>query len=158
VDDLKTGAESSLKQGYLTAAAGPTRRYCQTLRLNPATLRDYRHWHSPRHIWPEIPEGIRRAGILDMEIYVAPGAEETNETADMDAAATTAAAPEPPVAVMILTVPVDFDWDAAFGAIAGYERQAEWEAFVAPFQLAAGGRSDEKWRLCERIFALADCT
>ncbi len=36
------------------------------------------------------------------------------------------------------------------------KKAAEWEAFVAPFQLAGTGRSDEKWQLCERIFSLTD--
>ncbi len=129
----------NLKKGYLTAAAGgevgvvPTRRFCQTIELNPDTLDQYKYWHDSCNIWPEIPAGIRRAGILDMEIYVS---------------GTTG--------IMILTTPVDFDWDEAFGALAGMERQAEWEAFVAPFQLAGTGRSDEKWRLCERIFSLTE--
>lgn len=123
-----------LKKGYPTEAAGPTRRFCQILRLNPDTLADYRRCHSREHIWPEIPEGIRRAGILDMEIYT-----------------------EGDTAVMILTTPAEFDWDAAFEALAGYERQAEWEAFVAPMQMSGGGRSEEKWRLCERVFSLVGC-
>ena len=123
----------NLKEGYLIGAAGETRRYCQFIELNPATIDQYKHWHRSANIWLEIPEGIRRAGILDMDIYVVGSR-----------------------GIMILTTPVDFDWDVAFGALAGFERQAEWEAFVAPFQLAAGGRSDEKWQLCERIFSLKD--
>ena len=123
----------NLKEGYLKEAAGPTRRFCQMIKLNPATLDDYKHWHGSRNIWPEIPEGIRRAGILDMEIYLSGD-----------------------VGVMILTTPVDWEWDTSFGALAGFERQAEWEAFVAPFQMAGTGRSDEKWQLCERIFSLTE--
>lgn len=123
----------NLKQGYLTAAPGATRRFCQFIELRPETIEDYKYWHRSENIWPEIPEGIRRAGILDMEIYVVGSH-----------------------GIMILTTPVDFDWDLAFGALAGFERQAEWEAFVAPFQLAGSGRSDEKWQLCERIFSLRD--
>ena len=128
-----------LKKGYPVEAAGATRRFCQTIRLRLDTIDQYKHWHSSRNIWPEIPEGIRRAGILDMEIYLS--GEENADGA---------------TGIMILTTPVDWDWGEAFGALAGMERQAEWEAFVAPFQMAAGGRSDEKWRLCERIFSLAE--
>ena len=123
-----------LKKGYPVEATGATRRFCQTIRLRPETLDQYKYWHSSRNIWPEIPEGIRRAGILDMEIYLSGDA----------------------TGIMILTVPTDWDWDEAFGALAGMERQAEWEAFVAPFQLTTGGRSDEKWSLCERIFSLTE--
>ncbi len=123
----------NLKEGYLVEAAGPTRRFCQIIKLNPDTLGEYKHWHGSRNIWPEIPEGIRRAGILDMEIYL------SGDTG-----------------IMLLTTPPDFEWDASFGALADFERQAEWEAFVAPFQLAGTGRSDEKWQLCERIFSLTE--
>ncbi len=124
---------TNLKEGYLQQAAGPTRRFCQLLRLNPATIEEYKYWHRNENAWPEIPAGIRRAGILDMEIYLRDDQ-----------------------AIMILTTPVDFDWDKAFGALATMERQAEWEAFVAPFQMATGARSEEKWQLCERIFSLED--
>lgn len=134
----------NLKDGYLTEAAGQTRRFCQTINLNPGTLDQYKYWHASRTIWPEIPAGIRRAGILDMEIYL-------SETADANGSPRA-------TGIMILTTPVDFDWDASFGALAGFERQAEWEAFVAPFQLAGSGRSDDKWQLCERIFSLAEAT
>ncbi len=123
----------NLKEGYPVKAAGATRRFCQFIELRPETIEQYKFWHRSENIWPEIPEGIRRAGILDMEIYVTGSR-----------------------GIMILTTPIDFDWDAAFGALASFERQAEWEAFVAPFQLAGSGRSDEKWQLCERIFSLKE--
>jgi L-rhamnose mutarotase len=29
----------------------------------------YEQYHRPGNIWPEIPEGIRQAGVLDMQIY-----------------------------------------------------------------------------------------
>jgi L-rhamnose mutarotase len=122
----------NLKEGYVETLPQPTKRYCQYLPLNPDTLDEYKYWHDSRNIWKEIPEGIRKAGILNMEIY----------TIDS-------------LAFMIVEVPVDFDWDAAFGRLATYERQAEWEAFVSRFQIAGNGKhSEEKWRLMERIFSL----
>ncbi len=121
----------NLKKGY---DKGTTKRYCQFLRLNKETLEDYKYWHNSRNIWTEIPEGIRRAGILDMEIYV-----------------------QDDMAFMIVETPIDFDWDGAFGRLATYERQAEWEEFVSRFQQAGEGkRSEEKWQLMERIFSLTD--
>lgn len=121
-----------LKEGYVKD--GKVKRYCQFLKLNPDTLEQYKYWHNSRNIWKEIPEGIRKAGILDMEIYV---------MGDM--------------AFMILTTPLDFDWDESFGRLANYERQAEWEEFVSKFQqVGEGQRSDEKWQLMERIFSLTD--
>lgn len=124
----------NLKEGYVNETTGTTKRFCQFLKLNPDTLDKYKYWHNSQNIWKEIPEGIRKAGILNMEIYV---------QSDM--------------AFMILETPLDFDWDETFGRLATYERQAEWETFVAKFQIAEdGARSDEKWQLMERIFSLKE--
>ena len=110
------------------------KRYCQTLDLkaDEELIRAYCHWHSPEHIWPEIPEGIRSVGILNMEIYRLGTR-----------------------LFMIVETPDDFDWEAAFAHLATLDRQAEWEAFVSQFQQAAPGSSSaEKWQLMERIFKL----
>jgi len=123
-----------LNKGYEKESAGVVKRFCQFLKLNPETLDQYKYWHNSRNIWKEIPEGIRKAGILDMEIYV------IND-----------------MAFMVLETPVDFNWDEAFGRLATFERQAEWEDFVSKFQQAGDGkRSEEKWQLVERIFSLTD--
>jgi len=122
----------NLKQGYTKETAEARKRFCQFLQLNSSTIEEYKYWHDSRNIWKEIPEGIRKAGILDMEVYLA---------GDM--------------AFMIVETPPDFDWDAAFGRLATFERQAEWEAFVGKFQNSKeGARSEEKWQLMERIFSL----
>ncbi|MDR0427940.1 MAG: L-rhamnose mutarotase [Dysgonamonadaceae bacterium] len=122
-----------LKDGYIKSSSN-TKHYCQFLRLNPDTLEQYKYWHDSRNIWKEIPQGIRKAGISDMEIFVRDD-----------------------YAVMILEVPVSFDFEQAFGELASYDRQAEWEAFVGKFQCAENGkRSDEKWQLMERIFSLEE--
>jgi L-rhamnose mutarotase len=125
---------TNLKDGYRTLS-GNTKRYCQYLKLNPVTLEDYKYWHDSHNIWKEIPEGIRKAGILDMEIYVVQAH-----------------------AFMIVETPLDFDWEEAFGRLATFERQAEWEDFVSRFQnTGEGKRSEEKWQLAERIFSLSVC-
>ena len=123
----------NLKQGYIKETAEARKRFCQFLQLNPDTIEEYKYWHDSRNIWKEIPDGIRKAGILDMEVYL------VND--DM--------------AFMIVETPLDFDWDSAFGRLATFERQAEWEAFVGKFQNSKEGlRSEEKWQLIERIFSL----
>ncbi|GHT06390.1 hypothetical protein FACS189440_20780 [Bacteroidia bacterium] len=123
-----------LKEGYIESLPATTRRYCQFLKLNPDTLDQYRYWHDSQHIWKEIPQGIRKAGILNMELY------QIND-----------------FAIMIVETPLDFNWDEAFGKLATYERQAEWEDFVSQFQIAGNGqRSEEKWQLMERIFSLQE--
>ncbi|NDW17893.1 L-rhamnose mutarotase [Dysgonomonas sp. 216] len=124
----------NLKDGYVRKPAGATKRFCQFLKLNSQTLEQYKYWHNSHNIWKEIPEGIRKAGILDMEIYVIEN-----------------------MAFMILETPIDFEWDEAFGKLATYEKQAEWEDFVSKYQITEEGkRSEEKWQLVERIFSLTD--
>lgn len=123
---------SNFKDGYIEPDRGETKRFCQFLKLNPETLDQYKYWHNSKNIWKEIPLGIRKAGILNMEIYV------IND-----------------MAFMILETPLNFDWDESFGKLATYERQAEWEDFVGKFQQTEEGkRSDEKWQLVERVFSL----
>ncbi len=112
----------------------PTKRYCQTLSLkdNPALIAEYRKIHSREESWPEIREGIRSVGILEMEIYIS-GSQ----------------------AFMIVETPMDFDWDLAMERLAHLPRQQEWEDHVARFQeCAPGSTSSQKWRLMERMFYL----
>ena len=124
--------------GYPTPDYGvATKRYCQTLLLrdNPELIAQYVSAHSPAHIWPEIPEGIRAVGILDMEIFL---------FADR--------------LFMIVTTPQDFEWEPAMARLGTLPRQAEWEAHVALFQLAdASAGSAEKWQLMDRVFSLREC-
>lgn len=125
--------------GYATPRFDqPVKRYCQTLLLrdNPELIEQYKAAHSPAHIWPEIPEGIRTVGILDMEIFL---------FADR--------------LFMIVTTPLDFEWGPAMARLGSLPRQAEWEAHVALFQMAsADAASSEKWQLMERIFSLRECS
>lgn len=110
------------------------KRYCQTLDLkeDEKLMNEYVYWHSPAHIWPEIPEGIRAVGIQDMEIYRFGNR-----------------------LFMIVETPDNFEWEAAFERLARMDRQAEWEAFVGQFQQTDPALpSSGKWQLMERIFKL----
>ncbi|HRZ96378.1 MAG TPA: L-rhamnose mutarotase [Paludibacter sp.] len=112
----------------------PTKRYCQTLELKdePELIEEYKFWHKKENRWPEIPEGIQSVGILDMELYIFGNR-----------------------LFMIVETPLDFDWDSAFNKLATLNRQAEWEEFMAKFQLTKpGASSSEKWNMMERIFSL----
>lgn len=106
------------------------KRYCQTLTLvdNPEMISKYIEVH--KNVWPEIIEGQRAVGILDMQIY------RKGRTL-----------------FMIMDTVDDFDFERDMARLATLPRQAEWEAYVAQFQgCSADARSDEKWQLMERIF------
>lgn len=106
------------------------KRYCQTLTLvNDAELIEkYVDVHS--NVWPEIIEGQREVGILDMQIFIKDN-----------------------LLFMICDTVDDFDWERDMARLATLPRQAEWEAYVAQFQgCRADARSDEKWQMMKRIF------
>lgn len=124
-----------MTQGYPTRNFGqPTKRYCQTLDLknDPELIKAYQKYHSESEMWPEILEGIRSVGILEMELY------QLEERL-----------------IMIVETPLDFDWDTAMERLATLPRQAEWEAFVSRFQRCSSeSTSNEKWKMMTRIFHL----
>lgn len=106
------------------------KRYCQTLTLvdNPEMIAKYVEAHA--HVWPEIIEGQRQVGILDMQIY------RKGRTL-----------------FMIMDTADNFDFQRDMVRLATLPRQAEWEAYVSQFQgCASNARSEEKWQLMERIF------
>ena len=121
--------------GYRCKEYGlPVKRYCQTMDLknDPELIAKYKEAHDRYHSWPEIREGIKSVGILEMEIYILDNH-----------------------LFMIVETPVDFDWDSAMAKLATLPRQAEWEDYVAMFQQCKeGATSDEKWQMMERMFYL----
>ena len=110
------------------------KRYCQTLELvdDPELIRRYCEIHA--HVWPEVIEGQRRVGILNMEIY--------RHGTHL---------------FMICDTVDSFDWDRDMARLATLPRQAEWEAFVAEAQgFDPLATSAEKWHLMEKIFSSSD--
>lgn len=112
------------------------KRFCKTLELrnDKALIEAYKKAHSKGQAWPEITQGMREVGILDMEIYLAG----TRLFMIMD------------------TIP-DFDHDKAMTELAKKPRQSEWEAHMAKFQnSSAEATADEKWQLIERIYKFGE--
>ena len=106
------------------------KRYCQTLELmdDPDMIRRYCDVH--KHVWPEIMEGQKQVGILDMQIFRRGRR-----------------------LFMIMDTVDDFDFERDNARLATLPRQAEWEAYVAQFQGAdPSAPSTDKWQLMERIF------
>ncbi|MBQ5980563.1 MAG: L-rhamnose mutarotase [Prevotella sp.] len=124
-----------MTEGFRVKEYGiPVKRYCQTMDLkdNPELIKEYRKRHSEKYAWKEILDGIRKVGILEMEIYILGTR-----------------------LVMIVETPLDFDWDTAMARLATLPKQQEWEEYMAIFQdCAASATSDEKWQMMDRMFYL----
>ncbi|MCC8089574.1 MAG: L-rhamnose mutarotase [Rikenellaceae bacterium] len=123
------------ENGYNQKKFGvPVKRYCQTLELKNdiELIREYIKRHDEFHHWPEIRDGIRSVGILEMEIYLY---------------GTTL--------FMIVETPHDFEWDKAFKTLSKLPRQTEWEEYMSVFQNTGSCTvSSKKWKLMDRIFNL----
>ena len=107
-------------------------RYCLTLDLkdDPRLIAEYEAYH--KAVWPEIIDGIKASGIINMEIY------RYHTRLFM---------------LMETTECFTFEYKAALDA--GNARVQEWETLMwkyqAPLQHALKG---EKWALMDKIFEL----
>jgi L-rhamnose mutarotase len=112
------------------------KRFCKTMELqnNPELIDEYKKVHSKGAAWPEIIQGMREVGIVDMEIYIFKNR-----------------------LYMIMDTVPDFDHDKAMTELAKKPRQKEWEAFVSHFQkTSSNATADEKWQLIERIYKFGE--
>ncbi|WP_338396014.1 L-rhamnose mutarotase [Fulvitalea axinellae] len=106
--------------------------YYQVLDLkdDPALIAEYEKYHEK--LWPEITEGIKSVGILDMRIY---------RTGNR--------------MMMVMEVPAGFDFDTQMAKLGTLPRQEEWEELMwkyqQPLPFAAKG---QKWMPMEKIFEL----
>lgn len=110
------------------------KRYCQTLTLvdDGALIEQYVEAHA--HVWPEVIQGQREVGIVQMQIYRSGR-----------------------YLFMIMDTIDDFDFERDMKRLADLPRQSEWEAYVSQFQgCTASASSAEKWRLIDKIFDSAD--
>ena len=112
------------------------KRYCKTLELknDPELIEEYKRIHSRTNVWPEVTDGMREVGNLDMEIYLVG----TRLFMIMD------------------TIP-EFDHKYAMRELMKKSRQSEWEIFVSRFQITAEDETSvDKWELVERIYKMDD--
>jgi L-rhamnose mutarotase len=110
------------------------KRYCKTIELknDPQLMEEYKKVHAPKNLWPEINQGMKEVGILDMEIYIIGSR-----------------------LFMIMDTVPNFDHEKAMAELAKKPRQQEWEAYVSKFQKTTEtATADEKWQLIERIYKL----
>jgi len=134
-DSLLAMHEEGMETGYIVPKNNKTmKRYCFTLDLqdDPELIKEYKYWHENENIWPEIPEGIKEVGILNMEIYL-----------------------QGTRMFMIMETTPDFDIDKDMKRLGELPRQAEWEKFVWKFQKSIPGAPEgSKWQLMERVYKL----
>jgi len=115
---------------------GQTKRFCKTLSLkkDPKLIEEYCHHHAKGHTWPEINQGMRDVGIIDMEIYL-----HGNQL------------------FMIMETTAGFDHERDMQRLALMPRQKEWEAFMAKYQdVDPAEPSAGKWRMMERVYSLRE--
>jgi L-rhamnose mutarotase len=109
-------------------------RHCFALDLrdDAQAIDEYENWHRADRIWPEIVASIRKAGIVDMQIY---------RTGNR--------------LMMVMETADDFDAGAKAIADAADERVQAWEALMATFQQPLPwAPAGQKWVPMRRIFSL----
>jgi|TARA_B110000967_G_scaffold208639_1_gene261523 L-rhamnose mutarotase len=110
------------------------KRYCLALDLknDPALIAQYRDYHQPTHVWPEINDSIKHAGIERMEIYLTGNR-----------------------LFMIMDVNASFDFYAKALADSNNAKVQEWEQLMWTFQLPLQwAKPGEKWVITELIYQL----
>ena len=110
------------------------KRYCKTLQLenDAACIEEYKKLHAMGNTWPEITQGMKDVGIIDMEIYL-----------------------DGTTLFMIMDTTQDFDHEKAMTKLATLPRQSEWEATVSKYQRTSiSASAKDKWKLIERIYKL----
>jgi L-rhamnose mutarotase len=106
------------------------KRYCLALDLkdDEVLIREYEAYH--KKVWPEILDSIRKAGIVQMEIYRVKNR-----------------------LFMIMETNDNFNFEQKAIADAANEKVQEWEALMWKYQQAIpGSRPGEKWVIMEKIF------
>ncbi len=102
------------------------------LKNDPDLIEEYRQWHASGNVWPEILQGLRQVGVLDMEIYI-----------------------DGSTLVMIMDTNSTFIDELQMKELAKLPRQQEWEILMTKYQETNPKASaKEKWRLLTRIFKL----
>jgi L-rhamnose mutarotase len=110
------------------------KRYCKilTLKNDPELIRQYKEVHGINNTWPEITQGMKEVGIIDMEIYIHGN-----------------------ILFMIMDTVADFNHEKAMIELASKPRQKEWESYVSKFQNTdSDATAGSKWTLMDRIYEL----
>lgn len=110
------------------------KRYCLAcdLKNDPDLIKEYRKWHKPGGVWPEVLESLREAGVQEMEIYL-----QGNRL------------------ILIMETDDEFSLRHKAQLDQNNPKVVEWEQLMWQFQEAVpGAPRDQKWTLMERVFKL----
>ena len=110
------------------------KRYCLAcdLKNDPQLIEEYKEWHRPGGVRPEIIDSLKQAGIRDMEIYL-----------------------QGTRLILILEAGDDFDLAEKFKMDQANPKVLEWEKLMWQYQVAVpGAPPDQKWTPMERVFKL----
>lgn len=106
--------------------------YCFALDLqeDPDLIEEYKGYHRPENIWPQVLECIRSKGILSEEIYLAGNR-----------------------LTLILRTSDDFSLRAKMAADRDNPEMQRWEQLMWKYQKPLpNAKPGEKWVLMEKIF------
>jgi len=106
--------------------------YCLALDLkdDPQLIEEYKNYHRPEHIWPEVLEVIKADGVLSEEIYLVGTR-----------------------MVMVLRTTDDFSFETKGENIRSNLQMCAWEELMGKYQQAIpGAKPGEKWVMMEKIF------
>lgn len=123
--------------GQPKVASPDINRYCKTLKLkdNASLIAEYKKYHLPGGVWPEILNAIREVGVSDQEIYLK----------DRDL-------------FLFQDTPKDLAYHEAMDELSSKSKHSEWQILMSDFQEFDPKKSAEPiWNPCERIFKLSDC-
>ena len=106
--------------------------YCLALDLHnePNLIAEYRKYHEPDNIWPEVVDNIKSQGILSERIFLIGNR-----------------------MVMVLETTDDFSFEKKAASDQTNPRMREWENLMWKYQKALPqAQSGEKWVRMEKIF------
>jgi L-rhamnose mutarotase len=106
--------------------------YCLALDLkdDPKLIQEYKSYHQPDRIWPEVLDAIKAEGVLSREIYLVGTR-----------------------MVMVLTTTDEFSFEQNSEMLLANSTMCEWEKLMWNYQQAIpGAKPGEKWVMMERIF------
>lgn len=100
------------------------------LKDDPRLIEEYKSYHRPDRIWPEVLEAIKDDGVLGEEIYLVGTR-----------------------MVMVLRTTDDFSFEAKAEKLRSNPRMQAWEELMWKYQQQIpGSKPGEKWVMMERIF------